>query len=96
MKTSNPSVSATKITETNLTCLADVVPNARLAIKVSRSGIEFDGHGYFIEWDRLDSREKLLEWIHHLSEKTWVDSRMIGDLIERVHEHFGWKVHVNA
>lgn len=45
---------------------------------------------YDIEWRRIDSPEKLLQWILHLSEKTWFTTSMCSDLIHAVAEHFGW------
>lgn len=48
--------------------------------------------GYPIAWERLDTKEKLLGWVHHLAEKSWMDTTKLKYFIEFVHAHFGWKI----
>lgn len=38
---------------------------------------------YPISLDRVDSAEKILSWIIHLSEKNWVTSEMLGRFVEK-------------
>ncbi len=49
------------------------------------------GYGYWIEWSRVDTPEKVLGWVCHLSEKRWVDARTVRHFIRVVCEHFHWK-----
>ncbi len=44
-------------------------------------------YDYWIELDRINTHEKLVWWIRHLSGKNWVDTRAIRDLIDIVHNH---------
>ena len=37
---------------------------------------------YCIELDRCDTPEKLLEWVHHLCEKTWMTTDILARFIE--------------
>jgi len=46
---------------------------------------------YYIELHRINTPGKLLEWVHHLSGKYWVDGRLIRQLIDVVYNHFKWK-----
>jgi hypothetical protein len=42
---------------------------------------------YWIDLERCDTPEKLLEWIGHLAEKTWCTTEHIRDLIDCVEDH---------
>lgn len=44
---------------------------------------------YLINFNRIDTEEKLLAWILHLSEKTWCTSQLIAQLICHWEVHFG-------
>ena len=48
--------------------------------------------GYHIEWVRLDTKEKLLGWVYHLTEKSWMDTTKLRHFIQFVHTHFGWEI----
>ncbi len=48
--------------------------------------------GYLIDWDRLDTQEKLLGWVHHLAYKQWMDTAKLKYFTEFVRSHFGWKI----
>lgn len=49
---------------------------------------------YDIAWDRIDTPEKILVWVLHLSEKTWVTSdvlqRFVGAATARLHIELPW------
>lgn len=45
---------------------------------------------YPIEWRRLDSPDRLLRWILHLTDKAWFTPDMCRDLIEATAARFGW------
>lgn len=47
----------------------------------------YAGFDYWIEWSRLDSKEKVLHWVMHLLEKRWVDRRMMRKFIATVCDH---------
>ncbi len=58
-------------------------------IKKHRFEIELlQGGGYFIEWDRINTHEKLIHWVHHLVGKNWVTTETIEDLINAVDRKF--------
>ena len=48
-------------------------------------------HEYAIEAGRIDTEIKLLWWIDHLCEKSWITSDALGVLIERVAERNGFE-----
>lgn len=58
--------------------------------------VQFAGYEYHIRWNRIDNKDKLVEWIAHLSEKTWCTSQMIWQLIHAACEHHGMEIYVNA
>lgn len=48
------------------------------------------GFDYDIEWHRIDSHQKLVGWILHLTEKTWWKKEHSVGLILVTQDHFGW------
>ncbi|MEK7236340.1 MAG: hypothetical protein AAB242_06955 [Nitrospirota bacterium] len=50
------------------------------------------GRSYPIDWDRLDTKEKPLGWVHHLAYKQWMDTAKLKYFIEFVHAHFNWDI----
>lgn len=44
---------------------------------------------YEIETSRIDSPEKLIHWLHHLSQKTWFTPHICRDLIVVACDHMG-------
>jgi len=45
---------------------------------------------YVIELNRIPTPEALLDWVWHLSEKNWMTTAYIRELIERVYKIKGW------
>jgi len=39
------------------------------------------GYEYWIALDRCDTAEKILSWVIHLEEKTWVTPEIIGSFV---------------
>ena len=39
---------------------------------------------YEVDLDEIKDFKQLTEWVHHLCEKTWMDSDMVREFIERV------------
>ena len=39
------------------------------------------GTPYEVELSRMDTSAKLLKWVHHLSQKTWITNRHINQLV---------------
>ena len=58
----------------------------------SGCSLMWDKRGYPIEWVRLDTKEKLLGWVYHLTEKSWMDTTKLRHFIQFVHTHFGWEI----
>ena len=52
-----------------------------------------NGSTYDIELERIDTHEKLIQWVMHLIEKTWVTKELIELFIYTVCNHFVWKSH---
>ena len=48
---------------------------------------------YDIELSRINTEEKLLKWIFHLSEKQWVTREIIHEVIDKVAERFDLSVY---
>jgi len=51
------------------------------------------GHQYRIDYDRIDTPEKILEWVAHLSGKMWVTRDMIFHLIDEASKLIGYEVY---
>ena len=47
---------------------------------------------YEIQLDRIDTHEKLVLWINHLSTKDWVTVKTIESLILTVSDHYHWRL----
>ena len=48
---------------------------------------------YYIDFERIDTREKLLDWIQHLVPKSWVTKETIFDLIWFADQEFDLTIH---
>ena len=55
--------------------------------------MKWGGYDYWIAEDRLDTPEKLLGWVQHLSGKIWMNPLRIRRLVEKVSSRFGWKIY---
>ena len=51
---------------------------------------------YEIGLDRIDTKEKALEWVHHLCEKDWITPQLIRRVLDLAAKHHGWKIYVGA
>lgn len=63
------------------------------SIKEGEDPVDMD---YQIHFGRIDTEEKLLAWILHLSEKTWCTPQLIAQLICRWETHFAKKINRSA
>jgi hypothetical protein len=54
------------------------------------NGITLDRNRYFIAWNRIQTKGRLLEWVLHLCGKEWMDTDKIAYFIVTVSRHFGW------
>lgn len=61
-------------------------------IEVVGETIVIDDH-YDIELHQIDSHEKLLKWIFHLSQKTWMTATVIRRLCEIAASQNRWNLH---
>ncbi len=48
---------------------------------------------YEIPLTRIETRAKLIDWIHHLSGKKWVTTYMIGEFISVVYAANDWDLY---
>jgi len=51
------------------------------------------GGEYNIALSRCDTAEKLLTWVHHLSEKTWMTRELLQFFMEKVADHHRIDLH---
>lgn len=65
-------------------------------VKVEHDGIFFPERDYWIELDRIQDQGDLLQWVLHLSEKVWVDTRMLARFVKLVCERKRWRIYRNA
>lgn len=77
---------------------ADYKPEPRIKIKFTKRWlsiypVEKRFGPYQFALDRIDTPLKLLGWVHHLTEKVWMESLDLRELIEAVADHFGWNIH---
>lgn len=65
--------------------------------RVEDDCIIFDvGDDYNIPFDRCNTPEKILEWVCHLCEKTWITTGLIHGFISLAAHHNKIKFHVGA
>lgn len=65
------------------------------SFKVRKDGIEIKiRYPYFIEWSRISTKDMLLKWVFHLSEKSWMDIEYLREFIDRVCKYNNWNVYV--
>jgi hypothetical protein len=83
-------------------------PPRKAKVKTDRDGLHLaqccnrlppdDWHySYFIGWQRIDTPMKLIHWVRHLSEKSWVDGQVIEELIDacnRKHKLGVWETRI--
>jgi len=50
-------------------------------------------HIYDIELNRLDTPEKLKQWLIHLLEKNWITRDMLARMVRICEVHFGYDAH---
>lgn len=62
-------------------------------VRVAGDCVYLDGGRYEIELRRIPNHAAMVEWIFHLSEKTWVDSRVIASFINEVAAAKGWEIY---
>lgn len=62
-------------------------------VTFDNNGILFPERNYWIELNRIKTKSDLLSWVMHLSEKIWIDSRMLARFISLVCEKKKWSVH---
>lgn len=67
------------------------IPNNRWKIVVQDEAFIFtEGNeftDYYIDFNRCDTAEKLLKWINHMSEKTWVTKELLVEFTHVVCKH---------
>lgn len=51
---------------------------------------------YNIALSRCDTREKLLEWVYHLTEKNWMSREVLRRFMEVAAAHHGYELHLSA
>jgi len=72
---------------TGVFTIADRPPEKVSRVSYNGCGISLhvygdDGTYDIFTWERVDSLEKILWWVYHLSQKTWCDRLLIRDFIE--------------
>jgi len=51
---------------------------------------------YLIDLSRIDTKEKILSWVYHLTEKNWASREMFYRMLKLLEEHFGMEFNVPA
>jgi len=73
--------------------LSDIIGEIDNRIEVDEDGITIHptpGYDYFIEWNRLSTKNELISWLYHISSKIWLDRKIIRNLIRFACSHRGW------
>lgn len=52
-----------------------------------------NGHLYRVDLKRCDTPVKLLDWVVYLSEKVWMNRRLIRQFVVLVSERHGWDIY---
>jgi hypothetical protein len=55
--------------------------------------IRLHDYPYEVDLEQVLNQHDLVVWIHHLTEKNWVDCDLINAFIERVYEIKKWVLH---
>jgi hypothetical protein len=61
-------------------------------VEVEGASVIIDGH-YEIELHQIDTHEKLLRWIFHLSQKTWMTATVIRSICEIASSSNEWNLY---
>lgn len=66
-------------------------------MKITKIGIVFPvAANYTVEWKRCKTKDQILDWVLHFSEKTWMTPEMIGEFIHAAADHHNLDVMINA
>jgi hypothetical protein len=66
-------------------------PVRKPVVKVTKKWVTVNiQYPYDIRIDRIDTPLKLLNWVEHLSHKTWMDGPSMAEFVQKVCRHFGW------
>jgi hypothetical protein len=91
------------VDELNVVWMSQIEPGKpRITVKVTRRAVTLRGdripypQGYVIDLRRIDSPIKLLHWVRHLAEKTWMGRLEMRLFISTVAEYFGWELNSSA
>jgi hypothetical protein len=76
---------------------ADITPR-KPAVKIAGGWVTINtehpaAYPYEIRLDRIDTPMRLLNWVHHLAEKVWMEPLDLAELIDAVCRHYGWNLH---
>ena len=66
--------------------------NQEPTVVIVSASVIIDDH-YEIQLHQIDTHEKLLRWIFHLSQKTWVTATVIRRLCEIAADQNGWNLY---
>lgn len=62
-------------------------------VVIKNNTVHFVGLNYYIGIDRITTRAKLIEWIHHLCGKVWVTPEILEQFIGRVCAYRKWRIY---
>ena len=62
-------------------------------IEVTEEAVIITEQAYPIELSRVPDFQGLMEWVHHLTEKSWVDTALIRELNQAVCAAKGWELY---
>ena len=62
-------------------------------IEVHDGEVFFLDNDYSVDLAEIENFHDLLEWVHHLAGKAWIDGEAISQFIEAVCAQKGWKIY---
>lgn len=74
----------------------DVHDDTRVALNIEDGTVMlYNGYtfAYEVPLKDLNTKEKILSWVHHLSGKTWVDRQMLRKFIDVACDNIGISPH---
>ncbi|WP_421789328.1 hypothetical protein [Hyphobacterium sp.] len=67
------------------------------AVRVEDGHLVIDvKYEYNIHLSRIDTPEKVVSWVYHLTEKTWMTTEVLREVLKTVSNENGIDIHLNT
>lgn len=71
------------------------VPRSRTKTETGYFAIDTGTYEYRIDFGRCNTVEKIIGWMNHLSEKTWMTKEMLNVFVQMTLSRIGYEIDYN-